>query len=327
MVPKCNSCAKNVTKKSPGLVCSRCEKSVHATPLCSKLTNKQLTTLRNATGLEWSCEECLANTSRRSSYMMPQVEDSDDDDLPPCLNNLPSDKYQKLILDISNQMHKILKKELEGVKSSLEFLGHQVETIEESIKNQDARIKKLENRSDDTFNKNKYLETQIAAIEQELREMEQRTLCCSLEIAGITANMDNKEIDITQGIAKKLNLDTRSIIQTRWIRSRRTENSGSIMVETASNDIRNRWIEAGKKAQLTLGMLGLNVPSEQAGTKIFIREALSPYMKTLYYNARNSLKSSHKYLWCKNGVIYCRKSDNSKVSIIRSSRDISKLSE
>ncbi|CAH2104440.1 unnamed protein product [Euphydryas editha] len=167
----------------------------------------------------------------------------------------------------------------------------------------------------------------LLQIEQELREMEQRTLCCSLEIAGITANMDNKEIDITQGIAKKLNLDTRSILQTRWIRSRRTENSGSIMVETASNDIRNRWIEAGKKAQLTLGVLGLNVPSEQAGTKIFIREALSPYMKTVYYNARNSLKSSHKYVWCKNGVIYCRKSDNSKVSIIRSSRDISKLSE
>lgn len=219
-------------------------------------------------------------------------------------------------------MHKILKKELDGVKSSLEFLGHQVESIEESIKNQDARIKKLENKSNDTLNKNKYFETQIAAIEQEIREMEQRALSCSLEISGITSEVN--EVTTTQEIAKQLNMDPSSIVHSRRLPSRK-ENSGSIMVEMRSKDIRNQWIEVGKKAQLTLGMLGKSVPSEQAGRKIFIREALSPHMKTLYYNARNSLRSTHKYVWCKNGLIYCRKSDDSKVIIIRSTQDISNL--
>ncbi|CAK1577850.1 unnamed protein product [Parnassius mnemosyne] len=156
--------------------------------------------------------------------------------------------------------------------------------------------------------------------------MEQRTLSCSLEISGITSNVKANEVTITQEIAKKLDLDTGSIVCARRLPTRR-ENPGNIIVELRSKDARDQWIEAGKKAQLTLSVFGKNVPSEQAGIRIFIREALSPYMKTLYYNARNSLKTSHKYVWCKNGLIYCRKTDDSKVLIIRSNQDISKLLE
>ncbi|CAK1579544.1 unnamed protein product [Parnassius mnemosyne] len=156
--------------------------------------------------------------------------------------------------------------------------------------------------------------------------MEQRTLSCSLEISGITSSVKANEVNITQEITKKLDLDTGSIVCARRLPTCR-ENPGNIIVELRSKDARDQCIEASKKAQLTLSVFGKNVPREQARIRIFIREPLSPYIKNLYYNARNSLKTSHKYVWCKNGLIFCRKTDDSKVLTIRSNQDISKLSE
>ncbi|KOB62415.1 Uncharacterized protein OBRU01_25088, partial [Operophtera brumata] len=76
---KCVKCKKNITKKGPGIECSRCDKVVHADPACSKLSNKQLNTIRNSPGIEWSCEECLQNLSRRSSFVIPD-DDGDDEE-------------------------------------------------------------------------------------------------------------------------------------------------------------------------------------------------------------------------------------------------------
>ncbi|CAK1588350.1 unnamed protein product [Parnassius mnemosyne] len=132
--------------------------------------------------------------------------------------------------------------------------------------------------------------------------MEQRTLSFSLEISAITSNIKANEVTITQEIAKKLDLDTGSIICARRLPNRR-KNPDNITVKMRSKDARDQWIEAGKKAELTLSVFGKNVPSEQPEIRIFIRKALTPYTKTLYYNARKSLKSSHKYVWCKNGSI------------------------
>ncbi|CAB3228778.1 unnamed protein product [Arctia plantaginis] len=70
---KCSKCKKNITKKSAELECSRCEKVVHAESACVKLSTKQLNTLRNSPGIEWSCEDCLKNLPHRSSFMIPEA--------------------------------------------------------------------------------------------------------------------------------------------------------------------------------------------------------------------------------------------------------------
>ncbi|KAH9639480.1 hypothetical protein HF086_003613 [Spodoptera exigua] len=65
------NCNRNITKKNPGLECSRCEKTVHATNTCAKLSVKQLAALQASDGLEWCCNDCFKNISRRSSFFRP----------------------------------------------------------------------------------------------------------------------------------------------------------------------------------------------------------------------------------------------------------------
>lgn len=79
-ISTCFTYTKNITKKGPGIACSRCEKRIHINNLCVKLSNKQLETLRNNPGLEWSCDDCLCNASHRSSILIQIKEFNEEDD-------------------------------------------------------------------------------------------------------------------------------------------------------------------------------------------------------------------------------------------------------
>ncbi|KOB64369.1 Uncharacterized protein OBRU01_24432, partial [Operophtera brumata] len=73
---KRDNCNKGMTKKSVGLECINCGKVVHASQACSGLTGKQLSALRNADTLDWTCHECRINSPKlKSSFITPDEDD------------------------------------------------------------------------------------------------------------------------------------------------------------------------------------------------------------------------------------------------------------
>lgn len=321
---KCVKCKKNITKKAPGLECSRCDIIVHADSVCSKLSNKQLNTLKNTPGIEWSCEECLKNISRRSSFLTP--DDDEDDD---CETGSPGNAQvidaKKLVHDISREVKKTFREEIGNLESSLEYLSDQLTTMERSIKNQDTRIKELENKNYDLTNKNKNLELRVSILEQGLKDVEQKSLLNSLEIAGLP-EVAPKEIDkIIETIASKLDVNMKDVQSSQRLPGSK-EKPGSILVELKSKSLQQQWIDAGKDKCLTVGMVAPNAPKEKADGRVFIREALTKYQKTLLFNAKAQLlNKSCQYVWCKNGRVCARKSSDSKIYYIRTIDDINQI--
>ncbi|CAG9790264.1 unnamed protein product [Diatraea saccharalis] len=114
VIKKCVRCNSNITKKATGLECSRCEKVVHATIDCAKLSTEQLAALRASDGLEWSCEDCLNNVSRRSSFFIP--EDTDE-----AISKVPFD-MQKFMRNITSENKKTIKAEIK-LQTLRKFLG------------------------------------------------------------------------------------------------------------------------------------------------------------------------------------------------------------
>ncbi|CAB3258336.1 unnamed protein product [Arctia plantaginis] len=161
VVKKCFKCNKNITKRVPGLECSRCEVCVHADPACSKLSNKQLKTLKNSPGIEWSCEDCLSNISRRSSFIIPEDDDEDEDSEPDRNGKTQIIDAKKLVEDISREVKKTFREEMRNLENSLDFFSEQLTNMEQSLKKQDNKIKELENKNSDLLNKNKNLELRV----------------------------------------------------------------------------------------------------------------------------------------------------------------------
>ncbi|CAG9790253.1 unnamed protein product [Diatraea saccharalis] len=207
VLKKCISCIKKITQKSPGLECSRCNKYVHATTTCANLTNKQLAALRNSEGLEWSCEDCLRNISRRSSYFLPDEFDNEEE----IQEKNKTDRYDKLISQISCETRKIIKSELESLTTAVEYMNSQVSDLEHTVKQQDNTIKALVNKNSELIKKNQNLELRIDAMEQKLQEFDQKLLSTTLEIACIPEVNDKDALITIQKIAEKLKVSDQQI--------------------------------------------------------------------------------------------------------------------
>lgn len=318
VLKKCSTCNKNITKKCPGIECSRCEKCVHATTDCAKISNKQLSALRSTNGLEWSCENCLSNMSKRSSFFIPE-EDSDTDEV----KSVNID-VKKLLHDITIEMRKTIKEELETFQDSLEFIGEQVSRIEETIKNQNTKIKHLEHKNMELLNHNKNLDIRLSAMEQRLQEMDQKLLSNVLEIAGIPKTQDENVKDLVQSVASKLNADTKDVHEIRRITGR-TEKSSYIMVEMNTKVSRDKWLQEAKTRTIQVKDITTNTPPESASARVYVREALTHSMKALLYNAKQKLRGSFQFVWCKAGKIFAKKDENAKPIIIYCLQDLDNL--
>ncbi|KAJ8717895.1 hypothetical protein PYW07_005825 [Mythimna separata] len=326
VIKRCVRCKKNVTKKLPGLECSRCDKVVHADPVCSKLSNKQLNTLKNSPGIEWSCEECLKNLSRRSSFVIPEEDDDENDyEDPKIMEMAPVVDAKKLVQDISREVKKAFREEIRSLENSLEFLSEQLTSMEQAIKRQDSKIKDLENKNYDLQNKNKNLELRINVLEQRFQEVEQQSLATALEVAGLPEMPSNDIEKVMDTVASKLNVADREILSTRRLPGSK-DKPGPILVELKSKTLQQQWIGASKENCITVGQLVPNIPKEKADDRVYIREALTKYQKTLLYNAKTKLlNKSCQYVWCKNGKVYARKLSNSKIYYIRTLQDIKQI--
>ncbi|KAJ8728792.1 hypothetical protein PYW07_006488 [Mythimna separata] len=349
VIKRCVRCKKNVTKKLPGLECSRCDKVVHADPVCSKLSNKQLNTLKNLPGIEWSCEECLKNLSRRSSFVIPEEDDDENDyEDPKIMEMAPVVDAKKLVQDISREVKKAFREEIRSLENSLEFLSEQLTSMEQAIKRQDSKIKDLENKNYDLQNKNKNLELRINVLEQGFQEVEQQSLATALEVAGLPEMPSNDIEKVMDTVASELNVADREILSTRRLPGSK-DKPGPILVELKSKTLQQQWIGASKESCITVGQLKSktlqqqwigaskescitvgqlvpNIPKEKADDRVYIREALTKYQKTLLYNAKTQLlNKSCQYVWCKNGKVYARKLSNSKIYYIRTLQDIKQI--
>lgn len=323
---KCSTCKKNITKKAPGLECSRCDRIVHADPACSKLSNKQLNTLRNATGIEWSCEDCTQSISRRSSFIIPEADADDESDSGHVIGDKPSLDTRKLVQEINRELKKTIREEIANLETSLEFLSDQISTMETTLKNQDNKIKSLENKNLDLSNKNKNLELRLAVLEQDMQQYEQKTLSTSLEIAGLPDVPALEVSKVISAVASKLDVEVSDVQSSRRFMGNK-DKTGILLIEMKSHTARNQWIAASKEKRITVGAVLPDVPKDKTDSRIFIREALTKYMKTLLYNAKQQLRDKFLFVWYKDGKVCARKTNSSKIHYIRSVTDINLIKE
>lgn len=317
---KCVKCKKSITNRSPGLECNKCGIQVHAKTDCTGLTNKQLAAVRGAENLEWTCNACAHSSFRKSSFIVPS-DDEEEEDSDNANKELTLDS-KRFLARITKEMEKILKKELEETNRSMQFLSDKVEDCLETIEVFKGRIKEMENKNQDLTNKNKFLENRIGALEQRITTMEQSSISRKLEIAGLPETDDENVQEIIKKTATKLNLTTADIESAR--RSRKGKSS-VICLDMKNEDSKNTWISAAKKIPITSGDIMNNRDPKISTNKIYIREALTPYIKNLLWKAKQELKDSYKFVWCKNGKIYARKSDKSELLFIRSESDITRV--
>lgn len=312
---KCDICKKNITKTTPGLECSKCERIVHLNPKCTGLTNKQIVALKAASSLEWTCHECQQESPRRNSSIIIPEDDGEEDDTPVQIN------AKSLLSNITKEVEKAIKSEMAQLSDSLQFHSDKLDEAMESMEAFKQTIKALERKNTELMNKNNNLETRVGVLEQRLQEIEQEKLSNYVEIANVpTQNNEDVKL-LVDSIALKLNQPKEQIKSARRLHGWK-EQSANILVELKDEDVQENWITAAKSVKPTVSDV---LPSEKNNINVvYVREAMTKHHKQLFWNAKQELKINHhfKYVWFKRGLVKARKEDGGKVSILRNMNDI-----
>lgn len=328
---KCDKCGKNFTKNNHGLECNRCNKLVHLNSNCSGLTTKQMTALKAAENLEWTCPDCLDHSPRRSNIYIPSNEEEDEAVIN--LGSMP-DKYhqpvqidvKQLLKDISKEMEKIVHKELADVTKALDYQSDKMDEINESIDAFKIKIQELQKKNTELQNKNKNLEIRVGALEQRVQEIEQTRYNKNLEIANVPYTKEEVLPKIVSKIAEKLMMPISAIESSKRLPGR-NEKPGTIEIKFNNDTAQSDWLLAAKKNRLLACDLIDNLQEPIADRPVYIREALSHYNKKLLWETKQQLKATYRYIWCKGGITRVRKDEKSEAVIIKCEEDIRKLSK
>ncbi|XP_046972771.1 uncharacterized protein LOC124539422 [Vanessa cardui] len=310
---KCDACKNNITKTSPGLECSKCERIVHLNNKCTGLTNKQITALKAAPSLEWTCQQCQQESPRRYASIIIPEEEEEDDESPVQIN------ANKFLKNITKEVEKTIKSELRELNDSLQFHSAKLDEVVECIDAFKKTIKNLERKNIELTNKNNNLEIRLGALEQRLQELEQEKLAKFIEIANVPYQKNEEIKEIVEKVAIKLKVPKEGIKSVRRLQGR---NDQIIKVELEDESTQEKWIIAAKGTKTTVSDIN---PTDKGNNNIvYIREAMTKLNKKIFWNAKQELKinQNFKFVWFKKGYVRARKDENEKTYTLKTMDDL-----
>ena len=309
----CNLCSTNITKaKFPGIKCAgACENTFHFK--CANISEELLNGIKNGSA-NWLCNVCRITTLNQS--LIVDEEDNSDE-----TNNLPS------LSDVMIQL-----KRMEKQLSTLENMKATVLSLASDNEQLTSRVNTLENQLSIQTSKIHLLEAEIDKPIQQLNSS-------SITIIGLPCQHDDIR-DIVINTIKKIGVEItyddivsiHSIPKTTSTVSSIENKSKSplhdlLIVKFTTNEIKNNiLLQMKEKKSLFTKDLDVILPLNHPEQRIFIMQRLTAFQSKLYREAKK-IKTSYnfKYLWCKNGQIYLRKSGDSDVHRIQSLNDIFRL--
>ncbi|CAK1595326.1 unnamed protein product [Parnassius mnemosyne] len=232
----------------------------------------------------------------------------------------------KLLSDISTEVKKAVKKELASVNESLSSWCIKMNTINATLDTLTEKVKDLEKKNMYLTNQNTHLELKVNAMEQQIRNMDQKLLDNVLEISGIPEGKNENLEELSSKLASKLNIEKRQVSMVKRLKGRDGK-EGVIQLVLQQEEQVNQWIRAARRETIAMEDIIPNVTNpDVAEIRVILRRALTKANKTLLWQAKQTLKEAYKYIWFQGGRILARKNDNDKPIIIRSSCDIDKMS-
>lgn len=301
----CQACNKSVNRKNELKVnCYKCKTFFHAN--CVNLLHNDVSYYNENNN--FLCKTCDKekkvndrsvgiNTSvlENSRY----VERSD-------LNEIGTSQLYDILMSLETKLNEINLK----LDNSTADISSRIDRIEQKF----TQIEILEKE-------NKQLRNELNLCQQNLDSLEYLVKKDCLEFYGIP-EIENETLN--SSVLKVLNNLVKPIESDNIIECYRTNKSTAI-VRFNNISIKEKIIKEkikNKKELFVNNIFGLN---EKENKQIFLNECMSNFQKSLMYRAKKinyEQGKKYKYIWFSYGLIKLRKSDNDRVTFLRTETDL-----
>ena len=291
----CVECTQNITKKTPGIQCAVCGSQVHRR--CVGLLSALPAEITDS-GIFYKCSKCRSATGST---------DGDDD-------------LQSALISLKNEIKKMQSTQSSLIES-VQFCSDKVTDFESKLDILTTYVKKTDRLEAET----KEIRNTVSSNSEKINAMEQFSRLNNLEIQGIPENENENLQIIFKKICEFLSLDTLSIdfIHRVPLWEKNSNKHKPIIVRLLSRVDRDAILNA-YKGKRTPQKSGLEI--EGLSNSCYINEHLSQHNKTLFKQTREIAKEKvYKYVWVKNGNIFVRKNETSKITHIKNLDYLEKL--
>lgn len=326
-MPECKTCGNAVNGRSKGLQCSGpCEEFYHSK--CANITPEIFQAVQTD-GVTWCCVACK-NSKRRSIIIQDDndaraaeesssntpLSDKTSSNFLPELNTTTTPtmfevssylkELGKVILDI-HQSQTFIAKQMEEIKSQNKMIIRENNELKEKLKFSEENCIKMEKK--------------INVLEANDDVKNQLQIANNIVIAGLPVGTENPEL-VFKNITTKINVKFTpdDIINYRFL-PQHQEGTASFVVELKTLEYKQEILKKKRiHQQLFTNDIGLGITGNK---EIFIRHHLTALQSKLYYEAKQIKQHwKFRFLWYKDGTIFLRKNESTKVYAVRSHNDI-----
>lgn len=299
----CKVCAKPVNRKNPGLQCgSFCGRFYHG--LCINIVGNMLDNLRSE-GVMWTCLDCRNSRKSVGESTIPRS------------SHNTSDSASHALVEIREELAKIRESQA-ALLQSVEFCSHKISEFEREIK----KLNEYTRKTDQLSEENKNMRLEMDDLHARIDDLEQVSRLNNIEIQGVPEKKGEDLHRLVEEMGEQMDctLVTSTIDYVHRVQLNQNTAKNkikNIIIKFNSRKERDRFLLAARTKRIRNGHSS-RLSFEGISDDVYINEHLTLANKILFKEARETAKTKlYKYVWIKNGVIFCRKTDSSRIFTIR----------
>lgn len=322
----CSSCNKKIDRADfAKITCSDCGYIFHSN--CAKINKNDVEYMR-ANNVSFRCEKCVSQ--RRKSLHHSSSLNTDNNIIETgntaVIATTSSAKNTQNILAPANLHHQQQQTEHEFGDVTLQMLYSEILSLKNMNIEYLNSIKELQDQNRD-------LRSKVLVLENKINKLEQDKLKNNVDIVGVPNASSTNALEITKKIlcdALSMNITDDNIVNCFVKPTRQKPNTidnsnatATISVELSSFDLKKTVISS-KKANYN--KLNAAIFDKNKKNKIYINDSMTGYFRALYSASRAVKREKNfKYVWFKNSNVLFRKSESSKIVVVRSFDDLNKI--
>lgn len=296
---KCGVCLRSMKLATAQISCNACKYSFHAK--CSRLSREDFDSYVSS-GTPFLCDPC--KTKRRVSMRMDSALSSEE---------LSLSAVRDLLIEVRDFLSSRIEESSGDLGRAVEALNVDVQELKVELSAQSDKVNSLIYKVDALENDNKQLREINNQLSHRVDELEQYSRRNCLEIDGFpespTEDVITSVLEVGRGLGLKVQPDMIDVCH-RIPRAPGRSGPRSIIAKFVRRSDKNAFINARRvRRDFSTRHMG-----RSDDCRVWVKECLSPVRRKLFGAAREfGKKHNFKFVWVKDGKVFIRKSEGSKI--------------
>lgn len=327
---KCDKCKVIINlRTSKAIFCDGdCKKAWHIAK-CINISEEKYGEIVKNGEKSWFCGACKAKREKRRSLLIESTLNNNNNSnaTTPKTASIPSNSQFSFDLPTTPQIITLdlLYNEIKSIKTEQFKLLHMFDSFKKTLNDYKVITENLVKENIDLKNDIKILHSKILNCENKFDKDKQNKLDNNVIINGVTEIENENIMDIVTNISKEFEVNTNNDDFEKIVRIKTaSEKSGlprGILVIFKDKSKRNKLIE-NRKRKVYTDTIGMTGEKKQ----VFISEHLTKRKQYISKIARDKKRLGLiKYVWIKNGDIFVRSTDDSKIIKIKNINQLEQI--